>query len=192
MKQQFKFGLAILLLTTTALPAHAQYRGGREGGGRSLTLFTGVDYRGQSVTITEDIAHLARINFDEAAGSLIARGQWQVCLDPNYGSRCRTYQDRVPNLESFRGRISSVRYLGDRGRDRFDDRNDKDRLPQPYQGQVTSGRSNVFYPGRVQVGSNWGQPPTADDFCRIQGHRDAAYFSRDRDGDLEDVLCRRK
>lgn len=191
MKQQFKLGLAILLLATTALPAQAQYRGGYEGGGRSLTMFTGVDYRGQSVTITEDIANLARINFDEAAGSLIARGQWQVCLDPDYGSRCRTYQDRVPNLESFRGRISSVRYLGGRGRggDRFDD--DRSRPSRGYDGQVTTGRSSVFYPGRVQVDKNWGRPPTADDFCRIQGHREALHSGRDGDGDLQDVLCRR-
>ncbi len=78
----------------------------------SITLYAGTDFRGQAVTITGDVPDLRQLNFDEAAGSLVARGDWQVCLDPNYGSRCRTYSDSIPNLESFKGRISSIRYVG--------------------------------------------------------------------------------
>jgi hypothetical protein len=169
---------------TSVMPAEAQRRGGQP----SLTLFTGVDYREQSIVITRDVADLRTLNFDDAAGSLIARGDWQVCLDPNFTSRCRTYSDSIPNLASFRGRISSVRYLG--GGPGGDDRGRNDYSSRPYVGQAVSGRSTIFYPG--QVSSSFDRSPqAADNFCRSQGNGLAVYFSQDRNGNLEDVLCRR-
>jgi hypothetical protein len=171
-------------------------------------LFTGVDYREQSVVITENIPDLRSINFDEAAGSLVARGEWQVCLDANYSSRCRIYSDAIPNLESFRGRISSVRYMGD-GRNGggygggYGGGNGGGygggyggggygNNPPRYNGQATTGRSTVFYPGSVGGDNSYGRNNiSADDFCRAQGNRSAVYAGQDRNGGLEDVLCRR-
>ena len=171
----------------------------------SITLFSGTDFRGQAVTITSDVPDLRRLNFDEAAGSLVARGDWQVCLDPDYGSRCRTYSDSIPNLESFRGRISSVRYLGRGGAGNpgfgggfgpgtgpgygpgYGGGNGS---PPRYTGQTTSGRNTVFFPGTITQGQ-FGGRNDANQFCRDQGLRDAVYSGQDRNGNLEDVLCRR-
>jgi hypothetical protein len=195
-----RIALAALVAVTSlvsVVPAEAQ----RRGGGASLTLYTGVDYREQSVVITSDIPDLRAINFDEAAGSLVARGEWQVCLDANYSSRCRIYSDSIPNLESFRGRISSVRYMGN-GRDGNGGGygggfgggygGGYGNQPPRYNGQATTGRSTVFYPGSVSSNNGYGRNNvSADDFCRAQGNRSAVYAGQDRNGDLEDVLCRR-
>jgi hypothetical protein len=183
-KKFVSLALIATAIVATAAPAEAQRRGGQP----SLTLFTGVDYREQSIVITRDVADMRSLNFDDAAGSLIARGDWQVCLDPNYGSRCRTYSDSIPNLESFRGRISSVRYLGGGRSD--DNRGRNDYSPRPYIGQAVSGRSTVFYPGAVSSSVDR-TPNAADNFCRAQGNGAAVYSGFDRNGNLEDVLCRR-
>jgi hypothetical protein len=198
--------LVAIATLATIVPAEAQRRGG--GGGPSLTLFTGVDYREQSIVITDNVADLRSINFDEAAGSLVARGEWQVCLDANYSSRCRIYSDAIPNLESFRGRISSVRYMGN-GNNGWSGNGgggnhgggwtggggwqsgggNGNNIPR-YNGQATTGRSTVFYPGSVTNGYS-NNSVSADDFCRAQGNRSSVYASQDRNGNLEDVLCRR-
>ncbi len=78
--------LATSILAITSLtviqPADAQ---GYNQGRPSITLFTGLDYKGQSVTITSDTPNLRDLNFDEVSSSLVARGEWEVCLDSNYG-----------------------------------------------------------------------------------------------------------
>jgi hypothetical protein len=199
--------LVAMATLATVVPAEAQRRGG--GSGPSLTLFTGVDYREQSVVITSNIADLRTINFDEAAGSLVARGEWQVCLDANYSSRCRIYSDAIPNLESFRGRISSVRYMGNGNNGGYGGgygggnsgggwgnggHGGWGNTPPRYNGQATTGRSTVFYPGSVSQGNNGGYnngSQNADQFCRAQGNNSSVYAGQDRNGNLEDVLCRR-
>jgi hypothetical protein len=198
---------ASLAMLAVSVPAEAQRRG---GGGPSLTLFTGVDYREQSVVITDNVPDLRSINFDEAAGSLVARGEWQVCLDANYSSRCRIYSDAIPNLESFRGRISSVRYMGNGnsggygggygggnggwGNGGGNNGGGWGNTPPRYNGQATTGRSTIFYPGSVSQGNNGGYnngSQNADQFCRAQGNSGSVYAGQDRNGGLEDVLCRR-
>jgi hypothetical protein len=183
------------LATLASAPAAEAQRFDR--GRPSITLYTGTDFRGQAVTITSDVPDLRQLNFDEAAGSLVARGDWQVCLDHNYGSRCRTYRDSIPNLESFMGRISSVRYVG-RGSS-LDPRpgggfgppgGGYGSSPPRYSGQTTMGRATVFFPGPVTQGQ-FGGRLDANQFCRDQGLRDAVYSGQDRNGNLEDVLCRR-
>ena len=187
------------LATLASAPAAEAQRFDRDR--PSITLYAGTDFRGQAVTITSDVPDLRQLNFDEAAGSLVARGDWQVCLDPNYGSRCRTYSDSIPNLESFKGRISSIRYVG-----RGSSINPGPGggygpgggfgpgygggTPPRYTGQTTSGRATVFFPGSIPQGQ-FGSRNDANQFCRDQGLRDAAYSGQDRNGNLEDVLCRR-
>lgn len=194
------------LATLASAPAAEAQRFDR--GRPSITLYAGTDYRGQAVTITGDVPDLRQLNFDEAAGSLVARGDWQVCLDANYGSRCRTYSDSIPNLESFKGRISSVRYIGRGG---FVNPGPGGGYgpggrygppgggygpgsgygnPPRYNGQTTTGRATVFFPGTITQGQ-FGGRTDANQFCRDQGLRDAVYSGQDRNGNLEDVLCRR-
>jgi hypothetical protein len=168
----------------------------------SITLYTGIGFIGQSITITSDTPDLRQMNFDEAAGSLVARGDWQVCLDPNYGTRCRTYNESVPDLRSFRGRISSIGYVG-RGSSLnpgpgggygpggvFGLPGGGSGTPPRYTGQTTSGRDTVYFPGTIPP-VPFGGRYDANQFCRNQGLRDAVYSGQDRNGNLEDVLCRR-
>jgi len=182
------------LVTLASAPAAEAQRFDR--GRPSITLYTGTDFRGQAVTITSDVPDLRQLNFDEAAGSLVARGDWQVCLDPNYGSRCRTYRDSIPNLESFKGRNSSIRSVGrgssldPRPGGGFGPPGGGFGNPPRYTGQTTTGRATVFFPGPISQ-SQFGGRTDASQFCRDQGLRDAVYSGQDRNGNLEDVLCRR-
>ena len=191
--------IAALGTVATMAPANAQYfgRGGDNGGRPQLILFSGLNYTGQRLVITQDTPNLRDLNFDEASGSLVARGDWEVCLDPNYGTRCRTYSESIPDLRSFRGRISSVRYVG-RGRfgndggyngnfgGNFGGGYGNDR----YSGQSVTGRTTVFFPGSIQTNSGSGRV-SGDDFCRRQGLSGAVFSDTDRNGNLADVLCRR-
>ena len=183
MKNHVFTAVLAVAMVATAVPAEAQRHGGNQP---SLTLYSGVDYREQSVVITGDVPDLRSINFDEAAGSLVARGEWQVCLDANYSSRCRIYSDAIPNLESFRGRISSVRYMGNGnsgggnsgggwgnngggwgnggggwgggggGWGNGGGNGGWGNNTPRYNGQAVAGRSTVFYPGSINQGNNNG------------------------------------
>ncbi|GIU65850.1 beta/gamma crystallin-related protein [Candidatus Phycosocius spiralis] len=177
-------------------PAYAQHF---DRGRPSLTLFTGLNYTGQTLTLSTDSPDLREHGFDEAAGSLLARGEWQVCLDPFYGTRCRIYNDRVPDLRSFRGRISSARYVGGRAPNGYTDFNDlgsggnlghknEDR-PTTYSGRFVAGRGTVFFPGLVVDGRDR-QQLDADRFCASHNLSRALYAGRSQTGELEDVLCK--
>jgi hypothetical protein len=186
--------LTALVVLATSAPAHAQRF---EKGRPSITLFTGLNYTGQSITLSADSSNLRDQNFDEAAGSLVARGDWQVCLDPFYGTRCRTYSEGIPDLRSFRGRISSVRYVGrgsivdPRPGGGFSGPPSRG-YPNPprFSGQTTQGSGTVFFPGSIQLGRA-GVQMDANQFCREQGLREAVYAGQDNSSNLEDVLCRR-
>jgi hypothetical protein len=186
--------LTALVVLTSSASAYAQRF---ERNRPTITLFTGLNYTGQSITLSADSANLRDQNFDEAAGSLMARGDWQVCLDPLYGTRCRVYNEGIPDLRSFRGRISSVRYVG-RG-SMVDPRTGGGYNGPPsggflnpprYSGQATQGRATVFFPGSIQLGPS-GNRMDANQFCREQGLREAVYVGQDSSATLEDVLCRR-
>lgn len=184
------FATSILAITslTAIQPADAQ---GYNQGRPSITLFTGLDYKGQSVTITSDTPNLRDLNFDEVSSSLVARGEWEVCLDPNYGSRCRTYNSSITDLRSFRGRISSIRYVGRDGQaNSRPDYNGGYGNPPRYSGQSTPGRSTVYFPGSINLGGALTRMD-GNQFCRSQGLNGAVYAGQDRNGYLEDVLCRR-
>jgi hypothetical protein len=173
--------LAAIVVLAVSAPAHAQRF---ERSRPTITLFAGLNYTGQSITLSADSANLRDQNFDETTGSLVARGDWQVCLDPLYGTRCRTYSEAIPDLRSFRGRISSVRYVG-RG-SIVDPRpgggyngppSGGTPTPPHYGGQATQGRATVFFPGSIQLGRS-GMRMDANQFCRDQGLREAVYACR--------------
>ena len=170
--------LAAVTVLAAVQPANGQ---GYNQGYPSITLFAGLDYKGQSVTITSDTPNLRDLNFNEVSNSLVARGEWEVCLDPNYSSRCRTYNSAITDLRSFRGRISSIRYV---------DYNGGYGNPPRYSGQSTPGRATVFFPGSINLGGALTRMD-GNQFCRSQGLNGAVHAGQDRNGYLEDVLCRR-
>ena len=160
----------------------------RQGGRRQpqLVLFAGKDFRGESVVINRNNPDLRSINFDEKAWSLVATGKWEVCLDPNYGVRCRTYEGRVDHLESFKGRVSSVRFVGWGDNDGYGTRPDYPRPDYPrFNG--TRGSATTFYAGTINGYD--ANKSSADAFCRAQGNNYSVYY----DGygrTLQDVLCK--
>lgn len=191
--------LSLCAITTiaalTATAADAQYRDrdyGRRNNGPSLELYSGGNLSGDRRVITQDVPDLRVLNFDETANSLVARGSWEVCLDYNYAVRCRTYTDtEIPNLESFRARISSVRFKGG-GNYGYDNGYGNNNGGNNYGGSRPVRGSNVtFYPGVINGYSN--TQSSANDFCRRQGQREAVYYSgrySSSTNGLEDVLCR--
>ncbi len=180
--------LAVVTVLAALQPANAQ---GYNQGPPSITLFAGLDYKGQSVTITSDTPNLRDLNFNEVSNSLVARGEWEVCLDPNYSSRCRTYNSAITDLRSFRGRISSIRYVGRDGQaNSRPDYNGGYGNPPRYSGQSTPGRTTVYFPGSINLGGALTRMD-GNQFCRSQGLNGAVFAGQDRNGYLEDVLCRR-
>jgi hypothetical protein len=184
------FAATVIAVTVLAAVQPATGQGYNQGR-PSITLFAGLDYKGQSVTITSDTPNLRDLNFDEVSNSLVARGEWEVCLDPNYGSRCRTYSNAVTDLRSFRGRISSIRYVGRGGQaNSRPDYNGGYGNPPRYSGPSTPGRATIFYPGSINLGGTSARMD-GNQFCRAQGLSGVVYAGQDRNGYLEDVLCRR-
>ncbi len=103
----------------------------------SVTLFSEPGFRGDRITIHDDIDNLAKLPpWNERARSLIVNsGTWEVCKNKRY-EFCRTLARgaRVAEtleVKNLRGGISSLRQIDDRNdhwdRDRWDnDRWDRD------------------------------------------------------------------
>lgn len=181
--------ISTLLISSVSLSSAVadEYRQG--GGGRrqpQLVLFAGKDFRGESVVINRDNPNLRSINFDEKAWSLVATGKWEVCLDPNYGVRCRTYEGRVDHLESFKGRVSSVRFVGWGENNYTQPRPDYNPRPD-YSGAGVRGSSSTFYAGSINGYD--ANKSSADAFCRAQGNSYSVYYGG-YGQNLQDVLCK--
>ena len=200
LKSKIGAGLLVgLTIAAAAAPISAQNYGwgnnnfGNRNRGPVLILYTGVNFTGESRTITQDIPNLDAISFRGAAGSLRAVGDWSVCLGENYTVRCRTYNSEIPNLESYRARISSVRFVGNGTGNYGNGYNNGygngygNNYGNQYQGRATRGTSVVFYPGTIPNAR--ANQTVADEFCRNQGHGSAVFYNG-RGNQLEDVVCR--
>lgn len=103
--------LICTLASTLALGATAEAQ--RGGGGRALTLYSGPDFSGQSVTINNDVTNFTTINFNDRALSIRIQGSgsWTVCQHSDFRGVCREITTDVPNLAtiSLDGHISSAR-----------------------------------------------------------------------------------
>jgi len=198
MRKTLAIGAMAATLTIFAAPSIAQVYQPYSPAprrGPSLELYSGFNFTGERRIITQDNPDLRSINFDDAAHSLVANGDWEVCLDYNYAVRCRTYNSQIPNLESFRARISAVRYVGRGGQGGgygggFGGGYGGGYGGGQYVGQPSRGNASTFYPGTISGYRN--DQNGANDFCRRQGHSVALFFGGDNrvNGRLEDVLCR--
>lgn len=85
--------------------------GGRPGGGDSLTLYSGPNYTGRAVTLTDAQPDLVRFGFNDATQSIrySGRSTWRVCDDANFGAPCMQVNGDLPTIGGgLAGRISSA------------------------------------------------------------------------------------
>ncbi len=159
---------------------------------RGITLWSGPDYTGRSVTLTRAEDNFTRINFNDLPRSVeVHSGSWTLCEHANYRGRCVELDRNSGDLARFRmqGNVSSAT---------------PDGLPQnqPAPGWgggapgwgaspggidgAAQGVSSRFYArpefqgaavaSCVSSGSRCGQP-AADLMCQRAGMRGAAWFS---------------
>lgn len=102
----------------------------------SVTLFSEPYFRGERITIHDNIDSLAKLPpWNDRTRSLIVNsGTWEVCKDKRY-DHCRTLMDGarvadVAEVKNLRGGVSSLREVGRRN-DWDDRRNDWGRPPPP-------------------------------------------------------------
>lgn len=169
-----------------------------------LRLFENEGFAGRSQALREANGHFPSIGFNDMARSLIARGRWEVCEHSDYGGRCRVVEGELPDLRviGLLGTISSARPA--------DWREPEPPTAPPWGGRPPGhggasrpdavGRTAAFFVRPTGYGADLSQCGRdracvefrADDFCRGEGYREAAYFrtTRGRFGEtLEDVLC---
>lgn len=80
------------------------YGGGYAGRDGTLVLFSGPNFTGRSVELTNQEYNLTGRRFNDQAMSAIVygNGSWTVCEDANFGTPCREISGRVPNLNVYR------------------------------------------------------------------------------------------
>lgn len=100
----------------------------------SVTLYSEPGFRGDRVTIRDDISSLARLPpwNDRARSLTVNSGTWQICKDTKY-DHCQTFVGgaRIADtagVKNLRGGISSLREVHDR---RWDDRDWNDGWNRP-------------------------------------------------------------
>jgi hypothetical protein len=82
-------------------------------GNFSVTVYTGANYSGRSMTVREPIANLGNIRgFNDNIRSIrVQHGRAQICTDSRYNGRCVTISQSYRDLNSIRmgNTISSIR-----------------------------------------------------------------------------------
>lgn len=121
-------------------PVHNVNRRGRVRD-TGITLWSGPNFTGRSITLVDSESSLRRLNFNDAARSVeVHSGSWVVCRDSDYEGRCTTVTRDIRNLSQINmdRAISSV---SDRPRNTYDD---------GYGGQPVYP-DRPTYRGRVQI-----------------------------------------
>ena len=112
----FRSALALVLaLSAFSIDASAQ-RGRGIGGYSGITVYEDPDFRGDSVTLRNEIPDLRQQGLNDRISSLEVDGNqaWEVCRDINFGGGCRVFQGPVEDLRAvgWNDRISSMRPVG--------------------------------------------------------------------------------
>jgi hypothetical protein len=91
-----------------------------------LTLFADSDFRGNQVTLSNNVTNLNDLGFNDRTSSIVVRsGTWQLCEHKDFGGYCAELRPgEYRTLAGFNDKISSVREVGHgaRRRDAGDDR----------------------------------------------------------------------
>jgi len=105
-----KFRLGIvggLLLAAAAAHDHPAAQG------RGITVYEDVNYRGENVTLVDDVPSLNRYGMSNRISSLrVGPGEyWEGCEQPNYRGRCQVFSNTESNLNrmGWNDRIQSLR-----------------------------------------------------------------------------------
>ena len=60
---------------------------------QEVTLYTGKDFKGRSVTLQEEARNFQRLDLNDKVSSLRVRhGTWELCTDSEFRGRCRTFE----------------------------------------------------------------------------------------------------
>ena len=86
---------------------------GRPGrpGESSITLYSGYNYTGRSVTITDTVSNLQQLGFNDQARSIRHSGRrsWRVCQHANFDGACMEVDRDIPSIGGgMAAQISSV------------------------------------------------------------------------------------
>jgi hypothetical protein len=91
-----------------------------------LTLFADSDFRGNQITLSNNVINLNDLGFNDRISSIVVRsGTWQLCEHKDFGGYCAELRPgEYRTLSGFNDKISSVREVGygERRRDAGDDR----------------------------------------------------------------------
>lgn len=91
-----------------------------------LTLFADNDFRGNQVTLSNNVNNLNDLGFNDRTSSIVVRsGTWQLCEHKDFGGYCAELRPgEYRSLSGFNDKISSVREVGNgvRRGDAGDDR----------------------------------------------------------------------
>jgi uncharacterized protein YcfJ len=83
--------------------------------GAQITLYSGSDFRGQTVTTDQPIGNFGRTDFnDRASSAVVSSGRWEVCEHAHFEGRCMILRPgNYPSLQSMgmNDKISSVREI---------------------------------------------------------------------------------
>ncbi|OAB61840.1 hypothetical protein AY599_09385 [Leptolyngbya valderiana BDU 20041] len=112
--------LAAIAAIAFAGPAEAQRRGG-DRPEPTITIYDDIEYGGRSLTLDGDAPDLRWVQMNDLTSSIrIEGGQWEVCLEPDYGGTCQVLDENQPNMSAwaFNNRITSIRAIHRPGRDR--------------------------------------------------------------------------
>ena len=74
--------------------------GGNRPGGEAITLYSGPNYTGRSVTLSVSSPDLRQYNFNDQARSIQHSGRraWRVCQHANFGGACMQVDGDIPNI----------------------------------------------------------------------------------------------
>ena len=102
----------VVLLAAFALPASAF--------AQEVTLFSGKNFKGHSVTLHKDAANFERLGFNDQVSSLRVRhGKWELCTDSEFRGRCRVFEPGdYSSVGGENNAYSSARPVHARGGDR--------------------------------------------------------------------------
>lgn len=103
--------------TATAQPWERERgRGGFGVQGGELVLYEHNWFNGREVVLRGPEPNLTGLRFNDAASSLRARGQWEVCEHVNFQGRCRRVDREEAGFDrSWNDTISSARPIGGGG-----------------------------------------------------------------------------